>query len=95
MGRLRGAGGQATTEYVALVALVAVALALAAGLTSGGVGGQVLAGLQRGLCRVAPVGCPRSEPPRPDLAACPLERRTRRDELATSSPCCASARARR
>ncbi len=84
MERLGDARGQATTEYVGLVALVAVALALASGLTSGGVGGQVLAGLQRGLCGVAPVGCPRPEPPRADLAACPLEQHARTEELATT-----------
>jgi hypothetical protein len=84
MQRWRSAGGQGTIEYVALVALVAVVLALAAGLTSGGVGGQVLAGLQRGLCRVALADCPPPEPPRPDLAACPLERSTRTEELATT-----------
>lgn len=79
MRRTGGTSGQASAEYVALLALVAVALALAAGLSSGGVGGQVLAGLQRGLCHVAPVRCPRPEPPRPDLVPCPLER-TARDE---------------
>ena len=57
-----GTRGQATSEYVALVALVAVVLALAAGLTSGGVAGHVLAGLQRGLCGVAGKACPRSQP---------------------------------
>jgi hypothetical protein len=75
------ARGQATSEYVALVALVAVALALAAGLTSGGVAGHVLAGLQRGLCRVAGTVCVRSQPPAADLAPCPLERTTRRESL--------------
>jgi hypothetical protein len=82
--RQRSEHGQASAEYVALVALVAVALALAAGLTSGGVGGQVLAGLQRGLCRVALGHCPRPEPPRPDLAPCPVERRARAEELGTT-----------
>ncbi len=73
--------GQATTEYMALVALVAVVLALAAGLTSGGVGGQVLAGLQRGVCAVSGAICPRPEPPGPDLAPCPVERTTRSESL--------------
>ncbi len=81
MGRWSDARGQATSEYVALVLLVAVVLALAAGLTSGGVGGQVLAGLQRGLCAVSGTACPRVEPPGPDLAPCPLERTTRRESL--------------
>jgi hypothetical protein len=78
---MRDARGQATTEYVALVALVGVVLALAAGLTSGGVGGQVLAGLQRGLCHVADTACPRPQPPRADLPPCPVETRTRRESL--------------
>jgi hypothetical protein len=79
--RARGASGQATGEYVALVTLVAVALALAAGLTSGGVGSRVLAGMQRGLCRVAGTACPRPQAPRPDLAPCPLERTTGAESL--------------
>lgn len=81
MGRWSDARGQATSEYVALVLLVAVVLTLAAGLTSGGVGGEVLAGLQRGLCQVAGTRCPRSKPPGPDLAPCPLERTTSRESL--------------
>jgi hypothetical protein len=81
MARWSDARGQATSEYVALVALVAVALALAAGLTSGGVGGQVLAGLQRGLCRVAGTPCPRVQPPEADLDPCPVERTTSSESL--------------
>jgi hypothetical protein len=73
--------GQATSEYVALVALVGVALALAAGLTSGGLGSHVLAGLQRGLCRVAGSSCPPLQAPRADLAPCPLERTTSTEAL--------------
>lgn len=75
------ARGQATSEYVALVTLVAVVLALAAGLTSGGVAGQVLAGIQRGLCRAAGTTCPRSQPPAADLAPCPVERTTSIESL--------------
>jgi hypothetical protein len=81
MERWRNARGQATSEYVALVALVGVTLALAAGLTSGGVGGHVLAGLGRGLCRVAGTTCPRSQPPDADLAPCPVERTTSGESL--------------
>lgn len=73
--------GQASGEYVALVLLVAVVLALAAGLTSGGVGGQLLAGLQRGLCAVAGRSCPRPLDPGPDLAPCPVERATSSETL--------------
>jgi hypothetical protein len=75
------ARGQATSEYVALIALVGVMLALAAGLTSGGVAGHVLAGLQRGLCRIAGTTCPRSQPPDADLAPCPVERTTSTESL--------------
>jgi hypothetical protein len=81
MRRWRSAGGQATSEYVALVALVAVVLALAAGLTSGGVGGQVLAGMQRGLCRVADVRCPAPARARDTLDPCPVERTTSAESL--------------
>lgn len=81
MERWKDARGQATSEYVALVLLVAVVLALAAGLTSGGVGGQVLAGFQRGLCRVAGTACPRPRPAGPDLAPCPVERTTSGESL--------------
>lgn len=81
MERWDDARGQATSEYVALVALVAVVLALAAGLTSGGVGGQVLAGLQRGLCRVSGTACPPPPPSLPDLAPCPVERTTSSESL--------------
>jgi hypothetical protein len=73
--------GQATSEYVALIALVAVALTLAAGLTSGGVGGAVLAGLQRGLCTVTGTACPRPGPFADELAPCPLTRSERDERL--------------
>lgn len=82
MERWRDAGGQATSEYVALVALVAVVLALAAGLTAGGVGGQVLAGLQRGICRIAGTACASPSPPDDDLAPCPVERTAISESLA-------------
>lgn len=74
MARWRETRGQATSEYVALVALVAVALAFAAGLTSGGVGGRLLAGMQRALCHVTGTGC--ADPPAAvdELAPCPVER---------------------
>lgn len=81
MQRWRGTDGQATSEYVGLVTLVAIVLALAAGLTAGGVGGQVLAGLQRGLCHVARTTCARPRPPGDDLAPCPVERTTSAESL--------------
>jgi hypothetical protein len=77
----RGAQGQATAEYVALVALVGVVLALAAGLTSGGLGSNVLAGIQRGLCRVVGGACARPIAPRADLDPCPLTRAERAEQL--------------
>lgn len=84
MARRHGELGQGATEYVALVTLVAIALVLAVGLTSGGVGGHVLAGLQRGLCQLAPVPCPRPQAQPADLAACTLERAASSEELAAT-----------
>ena len=84
MRRWREDSGQATSEYVARRALVGVALTLAAGLTAGGVGGQVLAGLQRGLCRVTGTSCPRVAPPPADLDPCPLVRLERAEQLGTT-----------
>lgn len=81
MQRSRSEAGQATTEYVALVALVAVVLTLAAGLTSGGLGSNVLAGIQRGLCRVGGATCARPIVPRADLDPCPLRRGARAEQL--------------
>ncbi len=81
MQRSSGTNGQATTEYVALVALVGVVLALAAGLTSGGLGSHVIAGVQRGLCRVAGTDCPRPIAPHADLEPCPIERGERKERL--------------
>src|SRR5690606_11004539 len=84
MGRLRCCRGQATVEYAALVALVAIALAGAVGLTAGGLGGHVLAALQRALCRVMPIGCPAPIVPGPDLAACTVERDERGERVSAT-----------
>jgi hypothetical protein len=76
--------GQASAEYVALVAIVAVVLLAAVALSSGGVGGQVLAGLQRGLCTIAPVPCPRARAAAIEADAldpCELERSVREEAL--------------
>jgi Flp pilus assembly pilin Flp len=81
MERLRDAHGQAASEYVALVALVAVALTLAAGLSSGGIGSHVVAGLQRALCEVAGRPCPSPLRPHADLAPCMLARLSRVERL--------------
>ena len=76
-----GERGQAASEYVALIALVACTLVALVGLTSGGLGSSVLAGLQRGLCAVAQTRCPRTLAERDRLAPCPLERRVREERL--------------
>ncbi|MDW5595210.1 hypothetical protein VSS74_12740 [Conexibacter stalactiti] len=81
MGRLRGERGQATNEYVALLALVAIAIAALAGISASGIGSGVLAGLQRGICLVAPGPCPRIVAVRDDLAPCPVSKRTSRERL--------------
>lgn len=77
----RGETGQAANEYVALLALVACALTAIAGLTAGGLGGQVLAGIQRGICAVTGSTCTRLAAERDRLAACPLERRVSEEKL--------------
>ncbi len=79
MRRWREDRGQATGEYVSLILLVAVTLVLGAGLTSGGLGARVLAGLQRGLCAVVGRDCAPPTLVRTDVVPCPLAR-TRRDE---------------
>ena len=74
MGRLREERGQATHEYVALLAVVAIAITALAGISASGVGASVLRGLQRGVCLVAPGPCPRLVAVRDDLAPCQLRR---------------------
>jgi len=81
MVRWRAAHGQATSEYVALVALVAAVLALAAGLTSGGLGGRLLAGMRHALCDVAGTACAPARPASDELAPCPLERSVSAESL--------------
>lgn len=76
-----GERGQAANEYAALLALVAVVFLGLVGITAGGLGSHVLAGIQRAICTVAPGPCPRPVVPRADLAACPLERRVREERL--------------
>ena len=77
----RGETGQAANEYAALLALVAIALTAVAGLASGGLGGEVLAGLQRGVCAVTGRTCGQAAEARDRLAACPLERRISEEKL--------------
>lgn len=77
----RRCDGQAANEYVALLAIVAVVVISAVGLTTGGIGGQLLAGMRAALCTVTGTTCPARPPVRADLAACPLERRVRQERL--------------
>ncbi|HEY4280783.1 MAG TPA: hypothetical protein VGM91_21375 [Conexibacter sp.] len=79
--RRRGEEGQAANEYVALLAIVAVVFVALVGLTEGGIGSQVLDGMRRGICVVAPGPCPRPIPARDELRPCPVERESREDEL--------------
>jgi hypothetical protein len=74
--------GQAANEYVALLAVVAAVMAGLVGLTSGGVGAHVLAGLQRGICAVTGAACRGGTVAERDrLTACPLERRLSEERL--------------
>jgi hypothetical protein len=66
---------------VAVLAVVAVAIAAAAGITASGIGGSVLQGMQRGLCAVAPGPCPTLVVVRDDLAPCPVRRESRKERL--------------
>lgn len=81
---LRNPRGQASLEYLALIALVAIVITGAAALTSGGLGTEVAYGVRRGLCAVAHTKCP----PRPrdvaDLPPCPLGRSSRTEDFSVS-----------
>jgi hypothetical protein len=66
---------------VALLALVAIAFAALVGISASGIGRGVLAGLQRGICAVAPGPCPRIVAVRDDLAPCPVEKTERTERL--------------
>lgn len=81
MRRLRGERGQATSEYVALLALVAVVLLALAGISASGIGSGVLAGLQRGICVVAPGPCPAIVALTDDLAPCPVAKQVKEERL--------------
>jgi len=77
---MRSSRGQASLEYLALWALVAIVLAAAAALTAGGLGRQVLYGIERGLCALAGGPCP-GPPDVADLEPCPLHRSTRSQDF--------------
>ncbi len=78
--------GQASTEYVAILAVVGVVLASAAAITTGGLGDAVLAGLRRGLCALTGARCPPARAAaRPDLPPCPVARDLRAEELGVAA----------
>jgi Flp pilus assembly pilin Flp len=64
--------GQASVEYVALVALVGLVLAAAVALTAGGLGEHVAWAWRAALCRVTGGPCPAPFALRADLPPCPL-----------------------
>lgn len=70
--------GQASTEYAALLTLVAVVVVAGVALTSGGLGDQVAYALQRGMCAVTGRACAAGRSAGgPDLPPCPLHRASR------------------
>src|SRR4051794_29980610 len=70
----RARSGQASVEYVALIALVAVFLAIGAAVVGvTGLGDRVVHTIRQGLCAVAGVACP--APPQP----CVVRREAQRD----------------
>lgn len=74
---MRRAQGQASTEYVALLALVAVALAAGAALVGvGSWASPVGAAVRHGLCVLTAGVCSQAEAWRAGLAACPLSTRS-------------------
>ncbi len=82
MSPFRSVRGQASAEYVTILAVVGLVLGSAAALTTGGLGDAVLTGLRRGLCALTGASCPRARAAaRPDLPPCPLARDLRAEEL--------------
>lgn len=78
----RSRRGQATVEYVAVVALVGIVLASAAALTTGGLGDALVRGMRRGLCALTGSACPAPAARAvPDLPPCPVARELRSEEL--------------
>jgi hypothetical protein len=64
--------GQASVEYVAIVALVGLVLAAAVALTPGGIGAHIAWALRTALCRIGGGSCPGPFALRADLPPCPL-----------------------
>jgi hypothetical protein len=73
--------GQASVEWIALVALVAIVLGAAAALTYGGLGPRVAWAIRRGMCEVGGGRCPRPPADRADLPPCPLKRSSRSQDF--------------
>jgi Flp pilus assembly pilin Flp len=78
---MRSARGQATVEYVALAAIVALVLVGAVAITPGGLGTRIVHTIRLGLCRVSGTTCPALPRERADLPPCPLSRATRSEDL--------------
>src|SRR5579884_201219 len=76
--------GQASLEYVALIAIAALVMASAVALTSGGIGPRILFALQRGVCAVTATPCPAPHRFAADLPQCPLRRASHSEELEAS-----------
>ena len=80
---MRSDSGQASSEYIAVTAVVAIALMAAVALTSGGIGFQLEAAIRRGVCVVAGGRCPvtRAASVPTDLAPCPILRTDSQHDL--------------
>jgi hypothetical protein len=78
---VRSSRGQATVEYVALAAIVALILVGAVAITPGGIGTHVAHAIRLGICRVAGTPCPPAPPDRADGPPCPVSRSTRSEDL--------------
>jgi len=68
--------GQATVEYIGVVAVITLVFAAGAALTQGGLGPRVERAIARGICAVTAQQCSRllANSIQPDLEPCPLAR---------------------
>jgi hypothetical protein len=78
---MRRADGQASIEWMALIAVVALVLGGAAALTYGGLGAKVAWAYRRGICAVTLERCPREPMVRADLPPCPVHRSNRSQDV--------------
>jgi hypothetical protein len=76
--------GQASVEYIVLWVLVALVLGSAAALTSGGIGPEVVYGLEHGLCTLTGGPCPSRPRVVADLPPCPVHRSSASEGLDVS-----------